>query len=188
MADLTTIVVGDTGSDIEVTITKPDKSPLDLTNSEARLFVRGLATGDKPETETRNVAGCTWTTAAKTLTRASGSFTTDGVTAGMLVIATGIADGTYVKSVDSALQITLSEFPTANGTALSVRFWNGMLGVNTSPTTGKATFQSVGGYLALGGSIEDQYRGRVRVRDTTNGEITWTDDAVSVVEFKAVLP
>ena len=62
------------------------------------------------------VASCTTTTAATTCTRATGSFITDGVVAGMLMTGTGIAAYTYVQSVNSATSITTSQNVTTGGT------------------------------------------------------------------------
>lgn len=56
------------------------------------------------------------------VTRQAGDFVADGVMPGYLVHGKGISTGAYVKTVDSATQVTLSEPATATGTALALAF------------------------------------------------------------------
>ena len=72
------------------------------------------------KTATVTIASLT-VTAAGVVTRAAGDFTADGVLTGYLVSGPGIPSGAYVKSVDSATQLTLSE-PCTAGAALSLKF------------------------------------------------------------------
>jgi hypothetical protein len=186
--DLQTIVVGDTMTPIDMTITDANNAAVDLTSHEVRLFVRGAETGDLPETSgPLSISALTYTTSAKTITRASGSFVSDGVLVGMLVIGTGIPEGTVVKTV-SALTLTIDNTPTIAGSSVAVRFWNGILCVITDAAAGAARAQAVGGMLNLGGARSDTYRGRARAKNTVNGEVGWTNDSIAVVEFKAVTP
>jgi len=62
------------------------------------------------------------TSGSKTVSRSAGSFTTDGVLPGYLVHGTGIPSGAYVKSVESATSLTISEAAEATGTALALTF------------------------------------------------------------------
>lgn len=62
----------------------------------------------------------TWTTAAKTVTSIP---STSSVSAGTyMVIASGVPNDTYVFSVDSATQVTLTNYPTTAGTAAAITF------------------------------------------------------------------
>lgn len=62
------------------------------------------------------------TISGSTLTRASGSFVTDGVTAGMTITSANVPVGTVVSTV-SALSITMTN-PGTNGSGLSASFSN----------------------------------------------------------------
>jgi RHS repeat-associated protein len=88
-----------------------------------------------------NVSSCT-TTLNSTSVTTTGSFTTAGITAGMSVSGTGIAPGTYVQTVNSATQITLSSAATASGTvtlSFSYRNPDGYI-VKEVPTVGSTTY------------------------------------------------
>jgi hypothetical protein len=74
------------------------------------------------KTATVSVTNGATTAAAKIVTRASGDFVVDGVLAGYLVSGPGIASGAYVKTVDSATQVTLSEAAEATGSSLALKF------------------------------------------------------------------
>lgn len=95
----------------------------------ASLSAAGGASGDSfvitlpaAKTGTVTVADCDYSAASPILTRATGSFTTDNIIPGYLVTAPGIASGAYVKTVDSAAQVTLSEPATAAGVSLAATF------------------------------------------------------------------
>lgn len=62
----------------------------------------------------------TWTTSAATVTSIP---TTASLSAGLYsVIGTGIPQDTYIQSVDSGTQVTLTQTPTSAGTAASITF------------------------------------------------------------------
>lgn len=100
---------------------------LHISGLAAAFTTTGSASGDAflltiaaTKTATVNVANCT-VTAAGVVTRAAGNFTTDGVLPGYLVNGPGIPRGAYIKTVDSATQVTLSE-PCTAGASLALAF------------------------------------------------------------------
>lgn len=74
------------------------------------------------KTATVNIANGVTTAASKVVTRASGDFVADGVLPGYLVNGKNIPSGAYVKTVDSATQVTLSEAAEAGGSSLVLAF------------------------------------------------------------------
>jgi len=95
----------------------------------ASLSAAGAASGNSfvitvlpAKTATVSVSGCSYSAGSPVLTRAAGSFATDNIIPGYLVSAPGIPSGAYVKTVDSATQVTLSEPATAAGSSLSATF------------------------------------------------------------------
>lgn len=66
-------------------------------------------------TATVAVAAATLTQGARTITRSSGNWGTDGVQPGYKVYGPGVPWGAYVESLDSASQITISEAASTTG-------------------------------------------------------------------------
>jgi hypothetical protein len=157
----------------------------DLTGQEVRVFLRGADTGDKPESTAISIAGASYATTAKAVTRASGSFLTDGVLVGMLIVNADFPDGTVALAV-SALSITTNNAPTANGSSVSVRIWGGILATAVDAANGKVNVAGVGVLLNLGTAAADVYSGRASVRNTSTNKVGWTNDTVSKIEFRAV--
>jgi RHS repeat-associated protein len=82
------------------------------------------------------------TTANSTTVTTTGSFTTVGITTGMSVTGTGIAPGTFVQTVNSATQLTLSAPATGSGTVtltFPYRSPDGYI-VKEVPTVGSTTY------------------------------------------------
>lgn len=68
----------------------------------------------------RVVPSLTWTTATRTLTAASATFSSSDI--GTLVVGTGMAGGAVITAYNSTTAVTLSVKPTAAGTATSLVF------------------------------------------------------------------
>lgn len=188
------ITIGDTMTPIVLTIADADGVTRDISGWTVRLFLEGQSSGDRPyapAASNATASACSITSASDQLTRATGSFITDGFVAGMLLFgdATGIADGVEVESVDDATHITMTQPATAtvSGT-LGVTGWNGISCSITSGSTGEATAAGVGALLNIGALASDVYVGKARCLDGTSGEVGWTNNARGYVTFKAVLP
>lgn len=95
----------------------------------ASLSIAGSANGagfdvtiPAAKTATVTVVNCSFSAAGRVITRSAGDFTADGVLPGYLVTGPGIPPGAYVKSVDSATTLTISEPAEAAGSGLSLPF------------------------------------------------------------------
>jgi hypothetical protein len=196
VADLEEITLGDSMTDIEVTIVDPNTNLIrNISGWTARLFLEAAASGDRPASSGNKVTAandCAITTASDQLTRSVGSFSTDGFVVGMLIIGiAGIPDGAYVK-VLSPTAITMSLKATASAGSLRPVGWMGITGQITSGSPagsdGRIVFPSVGLLLDIGILVSDTYVGKVRAFDGSNSEVGWTNSARGVVQFKAVQP
>jgi hypothetical protein len=185
MADLQTLVVGDSMTDMDVIVTDAAGVVKDLTGHEARVFLRGLETGDRPESTALSIAALSYATSAKTITRASGSFSSDGVLAGMVVVDANFPEGTVVVT-PGTLTMTLNNAPIANGTTVAVKFWGGLLATITDAANGKIKVVSPGSSLNIAPAASESYRGRCSIRNTSTNKVGWTNDTIAVVEFRAV--
>lgn len=185
MADLQTLVVGDSLTDMDITVTDANAVVKDLTGLEARVFVRGIETGDKPESTPYSISGCSFSPAAKTVTRASGSFVTDGIVAGMVLPGTDFAEGTVVTAV-AALTLTLNNLPITTQAGVPVKIWGGLLATLIDAPNGKIRVTGPGSLLSIAPNSAESYRGRVSVRNTSTNKVGWSNDTIAVIEFKAV--
>lgn len=190
MADLDELTVGDTMTDIVMDIVNADGTAKDISGMTVRLFLEGNTSDDRPASAGNRITSSSLTTVigSDQLTRAAGSFTGEGWTVGMLIIADGVPEGSYAKAV-AAGAVTMSEKATVAHTAdLTAVAWFGITCQVTAGPTGEATAVAPGQYLALGGLASDTYEGKARLVDGSNAEVGWTNSARGVVKFRAVQP
>lgn len=76
-----------------------------------------------PTVASLTVAACSLTINVNTITRASGSFITDGVVVGMGVSGTGIDTNGAVIATVSALTLTMSSVATSSQASITASFW-----------------------------------------------------------------
>lgn len=189
--DLEEITVGDTMTDLEVEIYNVDGTVRNITGYNVRLFLEGSASADRPFSPGASnvvIGSLTTTAGSKTISRAAGSFVTDGVVAGMLIVAPGIVpEGAEVLTV-AALSVTISIPASVNKSGdATVRFWFGIDGTVTNGAAGLASFVGVGALLDPVDLLGDTYVGKVRLKDGSN-EVGWSNAARGVVKFRAVRP
>jgi hypothetical protein len=119
------------------------------------------------------VTGCT-VTAAGVVTRGAGNFTTDGVLPGYLAHGPGIPRGAFVKTVDSATVVTLSE-PCTAGASLSLlfRFPPGVYAWREVVTLAAEVYTAAEGTVSIDPDINGAPAGSLQ---------TWEQEMLPVVE------
>jgi hypothetical protein len=181
------ITVGDSFTDIEFQIVDANKVPRSITNWELRAFVEG-AGGDRPGSMITSSA-LTTAAASDQLTRSAGSFTGEGWTEGMLILADGVPEGTFAKVV-AAGAVTMSNkaTKTAAGT-LTAKAWFGIVCPHVDDPTGVAKLEGIGALLNLDGRLEDLYIIKVRAKVPGAPEkVGWNNETRGRVQFQGVAP
>ena len=181
------VVIGDSSTELDITVETSAGAALSLTDCEVRLFLRGAKSVDRPESASVvSATSCTFTAGSATVTRASGSFTGDGVEVGMLVIADGIIDGSQVTAV-TTLSVTMDTAAARSGTGV-VRFWFGILTTIVDAAAGTVKIPAIATMLDPGAVNPEVYRGSVRIENNGSGDVAWTDPEDDLVIFEAIRP
>lgn len=114
--DVPTLVVGSNVQDVKQQLALLNAVGYEL---QRQFDWQALATEYRFTTSYLTTTG-TWTTSAATVT---GIPTTAALAASTwMAVGTGIPQDTYISSVDSGTQVTLTQTPTAAGTAASITF------------------------------------------------------------------